>query len=641
MRFNRGSTSPASGPHGLRSRRACRLRKRQRILLSAALLFGLAVPRAAIPQFPPQPPPRFEGGDPPVIEGVQVAELGRDLIGRSLAGKFYYLVDPSGELEFDQIRDPAFADRFRLSAIDEVNLGFTAKVLWLRLDIGTTGTRLPDWMLTFDYPLLDHIDVFDATAPADRPIARLGDRLPFAARLVPHRTFALPLTGRLPARLRLYIRVATESSMQVRPTLTRGREFFLESTHDELYFGVAYGLMLLMAVYNLFLFFEVRDPSYLAYVLATLCGLGFLMALNGHAFEYLWPGSPAIGNLANPVLASLWIASTAAFARLFLEAHTFSPRVDRVLVGLIVLGCVATLVALLAPYRPAMVLASGSAGVNGITLMVCGALAWARGHRAARFFTLAWLGLGAGVTGLAVSRFGWMPDNELTRNGAMAGAVVEMILLSLALSDKYRLMTVELQGYSRGLETMVAERTQQLEEANSALRQLSITDPLTGVFNRRHFDEILEVEIRRHRRVGAPLSLAMVDIDRFKEFNDRHGHQAGDECLQLVAGAIRSAAHRATDLVARFGGEEFAVLLPETGAAGAREIGERIVAAVRELRFTPPSETEPSQRVTVSVGLATRIPTEHDPAAEVVANADRALYEAKRSGRDQLVADPG
>jgi len=630
MRRPRSSTPPARGRH------------RKRAGLSLIFLAGIAFPFPAAGQPPPpRPPQRPPLRSPPPIENVVVAQLDRQQIGRSLARQFYYLVDPVAELTIADIRSPAMTDRFRLSESDEINLGFSSSAVWLRIDFETFARESPDWMLTFDYPLLDHIDVYDGAADDDRPFARLGDRLPFTARQVPHRAFALPIPVRGPSHRRLFIRIATESSMQVRPTFTSGREFFLAATREELYFGIAYGLMLLMAVYNLFLFFEVRDPSYLWYVAATLMGVGFLMALYGHAFEYLWPRWPAVANLANPLFASLWIASTAAFARLFLEAHRFSPRVDRVLMGLMVLGCLATAVALFAPYRPAMVLASGSAGVNGITLLICGALAWGRGHRAARFFTLAWLGLGAGVTGLVVSRFGWMPDNALTRNGAIAGSILEMLLLSLALSDKYRLMTVELEGYSRGLETMVADRTQQLEEANSRLRQLSITDPLTGVANRRHFDERLEVEVGRHRRVGAPLSLAMVDIDRFKEFNDRFGHQAGDECLQRVAEAIRSAAHRATDLVARFGGEEFAVLLPETGVGGAREIGERILATVRELRLTPDGAAPDGERIAVSIGLASRIPTEHDPAEEVVAAADRALYEAKRAGRDQLVADLG
>jgi diguanylate cyclase (GGDEF)-like protein len=359
------------------------------------------------------------------------------------------------------------------------------------------------------------------------------------------------------------------------------------------------------------------------------------MCLNGHAFRYLWPDSPSIANQANPVLASLWVLTTAGFARLFLESTPRAPKTSRVLDGLIVLGAVSTVLAFAASYRPAMVFASGAALLDALLLLVCGAIYWSRGVRAARFFTLAWVGLGVGTINLAVSRFGLMPDNSFTRNGALLGGVFEIVLLSLALSDKYRLMQIQLEGYSRGLESMVDERTHQLETANASLRKLATVDSLTGVSNRRHFEEHLEKEVRRHRRIAMPLSLVMIDIDHFKEFNDRYGHPRGDECLRQVAEAIASVARRPGDLVARYGGEEFAVLLPHTDRDGARAIGEGIRQAVAALRLS--AAAGPEERVAVSVGLTSRAVDGQGSGEELVEEADRALYEAKRSGRDRMV----
>ena len=165
-----------------------------------------------------------------------------------------------------------------------------------------------------------------------------------------------------------------------------------------------------------------------------------------------------------------------------------------------------------------------------------------------------------------------------------------------------------------------------LEEANARLQRLSMLDSLTGIANRRRFDEALDVEWRRALRSGAPLSLLMIDIDAFKPYNDAHGHQAGDDCLCRVGAILVESLHRAGDLVARYGGEEFVVLLPETDrehAAGIAEMLRERVAA--------------GAPVTISVGVSTLVPELGGAAFVLIAEADAALYEAKRSGRNRVV----
>jgi diguanylate cyclase (GGDEF)-like protein len=165
-----------------------------------------------------------------------------------------------------------------------------------------------------------------------------------------------------------------------------------------------------------------------------------------------------------------------------------------------------------------------------------------------------------------------------------------------------------------------------LEEANAHLQRLSMLDGLTGVANRRRFNEALVVEWRRGIRSKAPLSLLMIDIDAFKPYNDAHGHQAGDECLCLVGATLAESLHRAGDIVARYGGEEFAVLLPETDAEHALRVAEML--RERVAAATP---------VTISVGVSTILPDLGGASFVLVADADAALYEAKRSGRNRVV----
>ena len=172
----------------------------------------------------------------------------------------------------------------------------------------------------------------------------------------------------------------------------------------------------------------------------------------------------------------------------------------------------------------------------------------------------------------------------------------------------------------------LAQVTRDLEEANTRLQRLSMMDALTGVDNRRRFDEVLDREWRRSTRSGATLSLLMIDVDRFKEFNDTHGHQAGDECLRSVAAVLRECLSRAGDVVARYGGEEFAVLLPDSVPDSASRVAERLRARVEER--TP---------ITISIGVATLAGTRDTLPSRLVATADDALYEAKREGRNRVV----
>ncbi|MBN8217429.1 MAG: diguanylate cyclase [Spirochaetes bacterium] len=194
-----------------------------------------------------------------------------------------------------------------------------------------------------------------------------------------------------------------------------------------------------------------------------------------------------------------------------------------------------------------------------------------------------------------------------------------------------------LDGQRRRAEGEIRALARQLETERDAALSDSRTDALTSVANRRHFNESLAREFQRHQRSGEPLSLLLLDIDHFKKFNDRYGHLAGDECLRRVAGALRSVVLRVPDVVARYGGEEFAVILPETDDAGALALGERIRRAVEGLAI-PHEASATAEVVTISLGCVTLRPTGFEEAAELIALADKALYRAKRDGRNRILA---
>ena len=186
------------------------------------------------------------------------------------------------------------------------------------------------------------------------------------------------------------------------------------------------------------------------------------------------------------------------------------------------------------------------------------------------------------------------------------------------------------------LEEKVQTRTAELEAANRQLEALSATDGLTGLANRRKFDQEWEMEWRRALRQGLPLAVAMVDVDQFKAYNDHYGHQMGDLCLKIVAQALGGSAQRSGELAARYGGEEFVVILPGIDGMEAYAAMERVRVAL-QARGLPHAKADVAGVVTISVGVASRVPRADESSASLVQEADAAMYRAKHQGRNQVV----
>jgi hemerythrin len=213
--------------------------------------------------------------------------------------------------------------------------------------------------------------------------------------------------------------------------------------------------------------------------------------------------------------------------------------------------------------------------------------------------------------------------------------------LLIAIKGLYRVLAkqnTDLVNANQQLEARVLERTQALAEANQRLEVLSNSDALLGIANRRHFDTRLDAEWRRGAREHSPLSLLMIDVDHFKRYNDRYGHPAGDVCLQLVARAAGEppTLKRPADLLARYGGEELVVLLPDTPSGGARVVAYKIQRAIADLHLRHDASPV-GPELTVSIGVATAVPTPDAMATTLLEEADAALYAAKAAGRNGIV----
>jgi diguanylate cyclase (GGDEF)-like protein len=228
-----------------------------------------------------------------------------------------------------------------------------------------------------------------------------------------------------------------------------------------------------------------------------------------------------------------------------------------------------------------------------------------------------------------------------TALGLRVGAVLLLLGVSVVFSRRLRQelhqhehMEREIQAANAQLEDSVRRRTAELEEANRRLATLSTTDSLTGLANRRKFDEVWQAEWQRATRQGSLLAVIMLDVDFFKRYNDHCGHQAGDACLQQVANILAGGIHRAGELVARYGGEEFVLVLPGADLADAYASAERIRAAVQAAAIPHP-DSPLGPVVTISLGLAASIPCVGTPSEQLLRAADDALYQAKAEGRNR------
>lgn len=259
---------------------------------------------------------------------------------------------------------------------------------------------------------------------------------------------------------------------------------------------------------------------------------------------------------------------------------------------------------------------------------------------AVRFGTR-WTALTVALIALATAwaeTTGHKPFGDLSEH-IMILRTQEFILTLSIIGMGFAILLNEREALARELENKVLERTRELEKSNNKLAALSITDGLTGIANRRYFDEVLANEWERAKRSGQPLAIALLDVDLFKNYNDHYGHQAGDDCLRIVANAFSANTRRASDLVARYGGEEFAFIWLDVDQSSALGIANAICTTLHDQRH--PHELSPFGVVTASIGVAVSFPRDGGTPETLVKKADEALYEAKKRGRNQAVLANG
>lgn len=568
--------------------------------------------------------------------------LDKDTGRLDISRRLTYYEDPSASLNISQIVSRWPQIRSEGMPDEAYNFGFSNSVYWFHTRVTNQSSPNDRWVIEGLYPIIDRMEMF--VVKADGSIGRqiAGDSVPFRLRPRDHHNINFFLKLAPGQSVDLFFRVQTSGAVQMRTLLWHSDEFSSADHQERFLLGLYYGLLVCMAIFNFLIFVSIRDTNYLWYV-SYILSYGLLQfTLNGLAFEHLWPESPWWNNRAVGFLISTGMFCVLGFSRSFLALRENVPRLEKVFLAFMAFFVVTGAASLFWPaYGPVIRVNTFMAAVAVGFVILAGGICLYRRFRPARYFMVAWTALLSGMLLYTLKTFAVVPANFFTEYGIQIGSAFEVILLSIALADRLRHMTLETQRIQQEmtekLESRVAERTAELESVNHQLEALSATDGLTGVFNRRYFDTRLAEEALRSRRQG-PMALIMIDVDHFKSFNDNLGHQAGDACLRRLADALTTVVRRGTDIVARYGGEEFAIILPYTDATGAGELAEKVRKNVeQELRFQWEGQPVP---VTISVGVAAApggLPVEP---GQLIAAADEALYASKQAGRNRVTVRP-
>ncbi|WP_341937720.1 sensor domain-containing diguanylate cyclase [Marinimicrobium sp. C2-29] len=554
-----------------------------------------------------------------------------------------YHVNKDRDLDVDALLSAPEAIDWRSGRGETPNLGLMSDPVWFALQLRSPEST--ERLLAIAYPPLDQVDIYLAREGEIVQKLRTGDQLPFHSRPIHHRDFVLPLALEAGAEYQLFIRVHTQGALHLPITLWQPEPFYEQTQHGVALQLIFIGIMSALALYNLLLCLVVRDRAYLWYVVYLVSFLLAQVTLRGLGFQYLWPDLPALNNFNLPLLLAISLASVGFFTHSFLDAKQYSRVWSSIILSVGWTGVALTGLSLILPYNVLIALLVVAVTLGAALSFMTGCYLWWKGQPLARLYVIAWSVFLLGNVLYNLEKAGILSYSAFSEHIVQVGTVIQVLLLSLALAQRINLerqqrqqaqehaLAVQREANER-LEQRVEERTEELRKAYDKLKEVSQLDGLTQLKNRQFFDQTLEMEWRRNTRERRDISLLMLDVDHFKHTNDTLGHLCGDACLRHLAEICRSRVHRAQDIVARYGGEEFVVLLPCTELVGAMVVAENIRKDIEQGDFHWQGQRIP---LTVSIGVASCIPTQAHDIDWLIRHADEALYAAKREGRNRTM----
>jgi two-component system, sensor histidine kinase LadS len=522
-----------------------------------------------------------------------------------------FLKEQQGRLELPQVVAAYRAGRFAPGNNPILSFGIGSNPVWIHFSVDNPTAHPLPRRLSIENAWLDRVEVYFQHQGRTTATYRVGDRQTFGQRPVTSRYFVFDQAFETGVS-DVYIRVETADPMVVPITLLSPDASRIRQSQQELSYGFVYGFLLALMAYNAILFISLRSSQYLLY--SVYLGMFVLMniAYTGHGFAWLWPDSVNWQKWSNPILMFLYGVSGLLFAIRFLDLRLYYPRVRKlVLAYCAVSGALLGAAVLLGSQTVALLVSFSFVFLFTGLMLLLGIISVRAGQKPAKYFLIAAIAAMVGAVLTTLSTWGFIPHNTWTFRAVEIGMLVDATLLALALAYQLRMGQEE---------RILAER-------------LAQQDPLTGLNNRRAFYDKTGSLWSQAIRHGHDTAVMLLDIDLFKQINDVHGHAHGDEVLKVLANKLKQSI-RQGDIVARWGGEEFIVFLPETSMQEATALAERLREAIAGMRI--PRGTG-ATAVTASFGIAQLEPG-HVTLDALIASADECLYQSKQHGRNRVTS---
>lgn len=440
-----------------------------------------------------------------------------------------FFEDTKNSLSIEQVRESSNGFIWQPISTETPNFGYTDSAYWLHIKLTNSSMQHVDHVVEIAYPVIDYIDFYQVKDGQVDQQFEVGDKRPFSNRPIAHRNFVFPVSLDAQSDASLFIKVKSSSSLQIPISLAAEREFYASDQLDLIRMCIYYGMMLVMILFNLFIFFSLRELMYLYYVSFVFCFAAVQFCLHGMAGQYIWPEKSYLQDFSILIFVPSIVLFASLFARHFLSLSVHAPYANRFfkVMGWVSLACIAS--GLFLEYEHSIKFSVFAVIPASLGCLIIGPYLWAKGHTIARFYTIAWASITIATVALALSKFGILPRTFLTENGLQFGSALEAILLSLALADR---LNNERDQRFKAQEKMLAE-SRQREIAEQELIYSALHHPLTGAPNRAFFENWFQEQIESQADIPK-MTMGMFYLRRFHEVNKTLGHLQADALLKLI-----------------------------------------------------------------------------------------------------------
>jgi len=380
------------------------------------------------------------------------------------------LEDTFGKYTIEEMSSDKFEKRWVPNQQEVPNFAFSDSVYWLRLSLTSAMKEPKQWFLEVAFPHQDYLDFYLIDKGGIKRVVKTGDRRPFQSRSYPYRNFLFNIDLQPNQTRWIYLRVQSEDGLhEALPLILWDRDTFaFESGIQQFWLGIFFGILIVMALYNLFIYYSVRDRSYLYYVLYIAAFVFWGVAFNGFSFQFFWPNSPEWANYVLTVSGSFLGMQITIFSRSFLKTAQHTPKMDLALKLFISSLVFVFVFSFFGKYSTSNLLLTLIAIPDCLLLIAAGIVCWQKGYRPARYFLIAWSALLIGIIFFALKVGGILPTSFLTEHGLQIGSILEVILLSLGLADRINQERKEkIVAQQEGLEAQRLDLEHQQELTNA------------------------------------------------------------------------------------------------------------------------------------------------------------------------------